>query len=134
MKKALVRLTLCLLIFFGMQTYEDADTRSRFIKLWTEPIEIAYVIPNDGRGVIEITSGLANSIIYKPSVPEILAGYGYEIKDIQIWIHNHLSASAFSQSDLTMYWYLKANGFEGVYMLKNDRGVFYLSPPQGEEK
>lgn len=95
---------------------------------FAEPIEVCYIIPNDGKKIIKVTSGLENAIFFVPSIKEILAKYGYEIKDINIWIHNHLVPSSFSKDDLIIYWYLTAQGFEGIYMLKTPQGVYYYAP------
>lgn len=132
-KKILVGLILCMFTLGGIQTQNEVETHVFVIKPWTEPVEVSYVTFMDGKKILKITSGLVDKIVYKPSIPGILAEHGYEIKDVQIWVHNHLSTNDFSQEDLTMYWYLKANGFKGVYMLKNDRGLFYLGPPQEEK-
>ncbi len=126
-------ITFFLLVVGTTQPQQEVETYVSVLNPWTEPVEVSYVTFMDGKKILKITSGLADKIVYKPSIPEILAEHGYEIKDVQIWVHNHLSTSDFSQNDLTMYWYLRANGFNGVYMLKNDRGLFYLAPPQEEK-
>lgn len=97
---------------------------------WSEPVEVCYIIPMDGKKIIKITSNLEKRIYYIPSIPGILAKHGYEIKDIQVWIHNHLQPSEFSGEDITVYWYLRAHGFTGIYMLRTPRGIFYFAPEE----
>ena len=133
-KKLLIVLGLCLICTGGIGTQDE--TRASYVSvipLWVEPVEVCYIIPADGKCVIRVSSGMADRVYFIPSPKAMLAEYGYEIKDIQIWIHNHLSTTDFSKNDIILYWYLKYHGFEGLYMLKNDRGVFYYNP-EVEEK
>ena len=100
---------------------------------WVEPVEVCYIIPTDGKKIIKVTSGLVDKIFFVPSIPEMLEQHGYEIKDIQIWIHNHHGPNGFSKDDIIVFWYLKSHGFEGVYLLKTPRGVFYYSANEDGE-
>lgn len=129
-KKILTLLCLCFFLTASAPRQETPEAVSNVsvIYPWSEPIEVCYIIPKDGKKIIKITSGYSDRVYFVPSIPYILNNHGYEIKDIQVWIHNHLSGTSFSQRDLIVYWYLRAHGFDGMYMLKNDRGVFYYQP------
>lgn len=121
----------CLLCVGGMGQKQHAQEAISYVSVlypWSEPVEVCYIIPADGKKIIKISSGYDKAIYFVPSIKEILAEHGYEIKDIYIMIHNHLWPSSFSAEDIVIYWKLKSNGFKGLYMLRTPRGMFYYAP------
>jgi hypothetical protein len=96
---------------------------------WSEPIEVCYIIPYDGKKIIKVTSGMEDRVYFVPSFKAIIEKKGYSLKDILIIIHSHLGPEGFSGSDIILYRNLKRDGFKGVFLLKNSRGLFKL--PEG---
>ena len=131
LKRITIIFCLCLLCVGSIGQEQASQKAISYVEIlypWSEPVEVCYIIPADGKKIIKISSGYDKAIYFVPSIKEILAKHGYEIKDINIMIHNHLWPSSFSDKDIIIYWYLRSNGFNGLYMLKTPRGVFYYDP------
>jgi len=89
-------------------------------RLFTEPIEIVYIIMKDGVGFkhtsryetkIHLNIGMLERKLKK------IKKRNYSIKEIMIVIHNHLRNSEFSPEDHRQYMRLKEHGFNGSFLL-----------------
>lgn len=88
-----------------------------FEGLFTEPIEILYVISWDGR-IYGFTT--YNEISVKISygvMKDFLKKNDIEISDIAIMAHNHFRKLNFSDGDLRSWRYLILDGFRGSFCL-----------------
>ena len=86
-------------------------------ELFTEPIEMAYIIMEDWT-TFTYTSHLENEVyISIGRLEERLRKIGYKIEDIAVVIHNHLTDYQFSPRDYKMYRRLKKRRFQGLFLL-----------------
>ena len=89
-------------------------------ELFTEPIEIAYIIMEDWT-TFTYTSHLENEVYISMGKLEKrlkkFKGKNYGIRDIAIIIHNHITDYQFSSRDYKIYRRLKKRGFKGLFLL-----------------
>ena len=103
-----------------LSSREKANVPNPWQELFTEPVEIAYVIMKDWT-TFTYTSQLENEVyISMGKLEERLKkfkGKNYSIKDIAIIIHNHITDYQFSPRDYKVYRRLKKRGFQGLFLL-----------------
>jgi hypothetical protein len=89
-------------------------------KLFTEPVEIVYVIMKDGTP-FNYTSHYDDKVYMSIGrLEKILKKFknkDYRIEDIATVIHNHLKDCRFSLEDRKQYRRLKKYGFNGLFLL-----------------
>jgi len=85
--------------------------------LFPDPLERVYVIMKDGT-IFLYTSHYGDKVYASMGELErMLKKRGSSIKEIAIVIHNHRKEKSFSRSDYKQYWTLKAEGFDGRFLL-----------------
>ena len=135
MKKVCLLLFLLLFICSNPYISDDVDYYcddfNQFSKWFTEPVEYAYFFWLDGT-VVRFTSYEWNTVSCAPieAVVEITKR-GYDIKSCFFIIHNHLLPAGFSEPDRRFYRGIKKTGFQGLFLLYTDRGVFMLRDNDG---
>ena len=86
-------------------------------KWFSELIEVAYIIMKD-RKFFKQTNNYENEVYMGiADLKRELKRYGYEIKDIAVFIHNHFKSTEFSDGDKKRYRDLKRCGFNGSFLL-----------------
>ena len=97
---------------------------SLFEKLFTEPMEVAY-IQLKGVILIKVTSFEEYHVFFIPSLESLVTEFGYSIGDITLIIHNHLHSFQFSEGDIKFYWMMKRRGFKGLFLLRTPAGTIF---------
>lgn len=110
-----------------------------FSPLFTEPIEKIYFIMKDGTSFYHTNNYGGKIYVRIVKLEETLKRFeneNYEIKDIALIIHNHLSDCRFSPADRTYYRRLREKGFNGLFMLYSNvsRKTYCLEENIGGEK
>ena len=108
---------------------EDKIMYALFENMFTEPIEVLYLLTNDMRGY-KLTSNYENIVLFRMwELEKTLKRDGYKISDIIVIIHNHTTQAYFSRRDIISYKVFKSNGFEGkfyIYVSRN-RTIYELA-------
>ena len=101
-----------------MPLFVSAHTNS-WQKLFTEPVEIVYIIMKDGTGFKD--TNYDENLVYMKieRLEERLKNSkrAYKIKDIAVVIHNHRKKKYFTPEDIRQYETLKKHGFNGLFLL-----------------
>jgi len=88
--------------------------------LFTEPIETLYIIMKDSQAFKYSNQneiGICVDVGRLEGVLKNSKGENYKIKDIAIFIHNHLTVCRFSSDDRKLYRTLKEEGFNGFFLV-----------------
>ncbi len=128
MKKTILLRIIGCILFLSLMLYPSNPTTyyaegSVFNGLFTEPVEISYVIFWDGY-MLKFTSYEENRIdLLYDDFKKVIESRGYKIEDIAIKIHNHIGGGFnFSDGDLRFMRRMRYDGFEGSYCLKSPTG------------
>lgn len=116
--KALTLGLISLLLLLGsVLSAKEKKEVNPWQELFTEPIEIVYIIMKDGSHLKQTNYEERLVRMGAGKLETILKKTPYEIKDITIIIHNHRFERKFSPSDWRFYRDLKKRGFEGHFLL-----------------
>jgi len=118
--KALTLGLICPLMLSFIFSMEEKRQINFWQKLFSDPVEIVYVIMKDGTPV-NYTSHYEDKVYMSVGrLEETLKKFkkkNYRIKDVAILIHNHLTSCKFSHEDRNQYRRLKKYGFNGLFLL-----------------
>jgi len=120
MKTKILILGLIYLLMQGsVLSAEKKDSTNSWQKLFTEPVEIVYIIMKDKTGFKD--TNYDENLIYMKieRLEERLKNSkgAYKIKDIAVVIHNHRKKKYFTPKDIRQYEILKKHGFSGLFLL-----------------
>lgn len=93
------------------------DDFTSWQELFTEPIEVVYVIMKDGATFPHTSRDNAMVDMSIGRLEEELREKNYSIKEIAVVIHNHRMKKNFGQEDWRQYYMLKRYGFSGLFLL-----------------
>ena len=119
--KILILGLICLLMLSPVLSAEKKEIANvDWRELFTEPIEIVYIIMKDGAtfphtskhgAMVDMSIGRLEEELRK------IKGKNYSIKEIAVVIHNHRMNKNFGQEDWRQYRMLKKYGFNGQFLL-----------------
>ena len=119
MKARIVILGLIYLLMLGSAfAIEKANVLNHdWQSLFTEPIEIVYIIMKDGKAFNRTNHDEIKINMDAGRLEKALKKRGYEIEGIAVIIHNHLRSCRFSSEDYKRYRRLKKYGFDGLFLV-----------------
>jgi len=127
MRKIILLRILGCILFLSLMLYPSNPTAyyaegNVFHGLFTEPVEVSYVIFWDGY-MLKFTSFEDNRVgLGYGRFKELVEAKGRKIEDIAIKIHNHIRGFNFSDGDHKFRRTMRYDGFEGSYCLKPPTG------------
>lgn len=107
----------CLAIAELIETKVKLHKDSKIHSMFTEPIEILYLITHDCVMFRATTNDENKVSFYADELKYELKTHGYKIKDLMMVIHNHLQLSRISTRDRKFYRWLRDNGFCGIFAI-----------------
>ena len=110
-----------ILLLIPLSGIEKADVLNHnWQSLFTEPIETLYIIMKDNQAFKYSNQnevGICVDVGRLEGTLRNSEGKNYKIKDIAIFIHNHLTVCRFSSVDRKLYRALKEEGFGGLFLV-----------------
>lgn len=117
---------LILLLIYSLMVSSVLPAEKRYIieyswkELFSEPFETIYIIMKDGKIFKQSNQDEIKVNMDLGRLEKGLKNFkskNYSIKDIAVFVHNHLKVCRFSYDDHKIYRQLKECGFKGLFLV-----------------